>query len=176
MKTALKAWFGNVEVVREGGAPMDPSDRYIFGYTPHGLFPIGKNALNAYRLVAMLCSCSFLHSKFASLNGPQARMKGYHSKLCIVGVAYRMGTWPMQQDVYVCQRDVKFLWQCSQFDAVMRANIMLDVGDGSEMLTSRSAFKRICMHSSDDLSCSAMCLQSIRTAPLCTSLPVRSTL
>lgn len=41
MKTALKAWFGNVEVIREGTAPLDPFDRYIFGYTPHGLFPIG---------------------------------------------------------------------------------------------------------------------------------------
>lgn len=91
MKTALKAWFGNVEVVREGGAPMDPSDSYIFGYTPHGLFPIGKTALNAYCLGAMLCNCSFLHSRSASLNGPQARMKGYHSKLCIVGLRVEWG-------------------------------------------------------------------------------------
>lgn len=41
METALKAWFGNVEVVREGNTPLDPADKYIFGYTPHGLFPIG---------------------------------------------------------------------------------------------------------------------------------------
>ena len=37
METALKAWFGNVEVVREGTTPLDPNDRYIFGYTPHAL-------------------------------------------------------------------------------------------------------------------------------------------
>ena len=41
METALKAWFGNVEVVREGTTPFDPQDKFIFGYTPHGLFPIG---------------------------------------------------------------------------------------------------------------------------------------
>ena len=44
METALKAWFGNVEVVREGNTPLDPGDKYIFGYTPHGLFPIGVEA------------------------------------------------------------------------------------------------------------------------------------
>ncbi len=41
METALKAWFGNVEVVREGTTPFDPQDKFIFGYAPHGLFPIG---------------------------------------------------------------------------------------------------------------------------------------
>lgn len=45
METALKAWFGNVEVVREGTTPFDPQDKYIFGYTPHGLFPIGDSSL-----------------------------------------------------------------------------------------------------------------------------------
>ena len=42
METALHAWFGNVEVVREGTTPFDPQDKFIFGYTPHGLFPIGS--------------------------------------------------------------------------------------------------------------------------------------
>ena len=50
MLTALKAWFGKVEVVREGSAPLDPSDRYIFGYTPHGLFPIGQKPSEVCKL------------------------------------------------------------------------------------------------------------------------------
>ncbi|DBB16381.1 hypothetical protein WJX82_004098 [Trebouxia sp. C0006] len=45
METALKAWFGNVEVVREGTTPFDPQDKFIFGYAPHGLFPIGAGFL-----------------------------------------------------------------------------------------------------------------------------------
>lgn len=60
METALKAWFGNVEVVREGSTPLDPADRYIFGYTPHGLFPIGEVAClgccHASHCVLMLMS------------------------------------------------------------------------------------------------------------------------
>ena len=42
IETSLKAWFGSVEVVRESWEPLDPNERYIFGYTPHGLFPIGE--------------------------------------------------------------------------------------------------------------------------------------
>lgn len=45
METALKAWFGNVEVVREGTSRLNPHDKFIFGYTPHGLFPIGAGFL-----------------------------------------------------------------------------------------------------------------------------------
>lgn len=41
MPAALEAWFGKVEVVRDGDAPFDPQQRHMFGYTPHGLFPIG---------------------------------------------------------------------------------------------------------------------------------------
>ena len=55
METALKAWFGNVEVVREGTTPLDPEDKYIFGYTPHGLFPIGMQAFQAAATLASLC-------------------------------------------------------------------------------------------------------------------------
>ena len=58
METALKAWFGNVEVVREGNTPFDPADKYIFGYTPHGLFPIGVLACQDFCRTVYRC-CSF---------------------------------------------------------------------------------------------------------------------
>lgn len=35
--------MGTVDVVYDGDVPLDPSKRYVFGYAPHGLFPIGKN-------------------------------------------------------------------------------------------------------------------------------------
>ena len=60
METALKAWFGNVEVVREGTSKFDPNDRFIFGYTPHGLFPIGKrsNLKHSKQLSTNITDCS----------------------------------------------------------------------------------------------------------------------
>ena len=42
---ALNAWMGSVEVVNEGEKPLDPARRYVFGYAPHGLFPIGAALL-----------------------------------------------------------------------------------------------------------------------------------
>lgn len=39
---ALDAWMGNVEVVYAGQEKLDPSSKYVFGYAPHGLFPIGE--------------------------------------------------------------------------------------------------------------------------------------
>ena len=41
--TALRAWFGHLEVVYDGRAPLSPQQRYVFGYHPHGLFPIGAS-------------------------------------------------------------------------------------------------------------------------------------
>ena len=40
---ALTAWFGRVEVVRDGKTEFSPQRRYMFGYAPHGLFPIGMH-------------------------------------------------------------------------------------------------------------------------------------
>ena len=38
---ALNSWMGDVEVVYEGKEMLDPGSKYVFGYAPHGLFPIG---------------------------------------------------------------------------------------------------------------------------------------
>ena len=39
---ALDAWMGSVEVVYDGREKLDPGSKYVFGYAPHGLFPIGE--------------------------------------------------------------------------------------------------------------------------------------
>jgi hypothetical protein len=41
LEPALKAWMGTVDVVYDGDERLDPSRKYVFGYAPHGLFPIG---------------------------------------------------------------------------------------------------------------------------------------
>ena len=41
---ALRAWFGSVQVVYEGSKPVPPGLKYVLGYHPHGLFPIGALA------------------------------------------------------------------------------------------------------------------------------------
>ena len=44
---ALNAWMGDVDVVYEGKQKLDPLQKYVFGYAPHGLFPIGEPSANA---------------------------------------------------------------------------------------------------------------------------------
>jgi Diacylglycerol acyltransferase len=56
---ALTAWFGRVEVVRDGKTKFDPQRRYMFGYAPHGLFPIGMQL--------SLCSSCLCHSPICGL-------------------------------------------------------------------------------------------------------------
>ncbi|GAB4819039.1 hypothetical protein N2152v2_006085 [Parachlorella kessleri] len=41
LESALPAWLGSFEVVREAKEPFDPMKRYIFGYIHHGLYPLG---------------------------------------------------------------------------------------------------------------------------------------
>lgn len=36
--------MGDAEVVYEGRQKLDPGSKYVFGYTPHGLFPIGAHS------------------------------------------------------------------------------------------------------------------------------------
>lgn len=45
IEAALLSWFGTVEVLREGSHSFDPAVKYMFGYCPHGLFPIGLGYL-----------------------------------------------------------------------------------------------------------------------------------
>jgi len=44
---ALTAWMGSVEVVYEGSEKLHPGSRYVFGYAPHGLFPIGASTISS---------------------------------------------------------------------------------------------------------------------------------
>ena len=55
LQPSLQAWFGSVEVVYEGKAPPPPDQKYVFGYHPHGLFPIGASFLLPSQLCAALC-------------------------------------------------------------------------------------------------------------------------
>ena len=43
IEASLQAWFGRVEVVRDGDSVFSPQSKYMFGYCPHGLFPIGES-------------------------------------------------------------------------------------------------------------------------------------
>ncbi len=60
---ALKAWMGDVEVVYEGKEKLDPGSRYVFGYAPHGLFPIGrhKHTILCGTLQQVIILCAAVH-------------------------------------------------------------------------------------------------------------------
>ena len=42
LQPSLEGWIGPVQVVYEGAKPLPADGRYVFGYQPHGLFPIGE--------------------------------------------------------------------------------------------------------------------------------------
>lgn len=46
LQPSLEAWIGPVDVVYDGAKPLLPDGRYVFGYQPHGLFPIGADILS----------------------------------------------------------------------------------------------------------------------------------
>ena len=56
---ALTAWMGDVEVVYEGEKKLDPGSKYVFGYAPHGLFPIGMHH-HIFVLWHLLAGCIYL--------------------------------------------------------------------------------------------------------------------
>lgn len=41
VQRVLPYWFGNFQVVLEKGAKFNPEGKYVFGYGPHGLYPLG---------------------------------------------------------------------------------------------------------------------------------------
>ena len=53
LQPSLEGWIGPVEVVYEGAKPLPADGRYVFGYQPHGLFPIGEAGF-----CAATCKCS----------------------------------------------------------------------------------------------------------------------
>lgn len=60
LQPALNAWMGDVDVVYDGASPLDPSNKYVFGYAPHGLFPIGgscqsNSSLKKRKLELLIC-------------------------------------------------------------------------------------------------------------------------
>ena len=58
LDAAMTAWLGNVEVVYTGKTPLDPAKKYVFGYAPHGLFPIGVPPLSQVPLhVGLMLLC-----------------------------------------------------------------------------------------------------------------------
>jgi len=61
IEASLQAWFGRVEVVRDGDTVFDPHNKYMFGYCPHGLFPIGLGYLPLMPEWRALLPVSFLH-------------------------------------------------------------------------------------------------------------------
>lgn len=64
---SLTAWFGRVEVVRDGHTEFDPQRRYMFGYSPHGLFPIGMH-LHFCSRTSFLCHSQRVYSGVTALN------------------------------------------------------------------------------------------------------------
>lgn len=56
IERALAAWFGSVEVVRDCEEEFLPTQKYIFGYAPHGLFPIGAQLLVYLQYLSAFCT------------------------------------------------------------------------------------------------------------------------
>lgn len=42
LEVVLPEWLGSFSVVREGQAEFKAGERYVYGYAPHGLYPLGE--------------------------------------------------------------------------------------------------------------------------------------
>eukprot|EP00210_Caulerpa_lentillifera_P003438 g3281.t1 len=47
IEKSLSLWFGGVQVVNSTGEKLDPKRKYIYGYHPHGMYPVGAGFLQA---------------------------------------------------------------------------------------------------------------------------------
>ena len=47
VEKSLNRWFGRAEVINASGKKLDPKGKYIYGYHPHGLYPVGAGFLQA---------------------------------------------------------------------------------------------------------------------------------
>ena len=47
VKRSLQRWLGDVAVVNSSGRKLDPEQKYIYGYHPHGMYPVGAGFLQA---------------------------------------------------------------------------------------------------------------------------------
>ena len=41
LPAALATWLGPLDIVYDGQTALNPKNKFVFGYHPHGLFPIG---------------------------------------------------------------------------------------------------------------------------------------
>jgi len=47
IEKSLSVWFGSVQIVNSTGKKLDPKGKYIYGYHPHGMYPVGAGFLQA---------------------------------------------------------------------------------------------------------------------------------
>ena len=71
-----------MEVVNEGSTPLSPDQRYVFGYHPHGLFPIGAFVVvyKAADVAGVMHGTWFLGCMRLAVGGREVQGSG--SKVC----------------------------------------------------------------------------------------------
>ena len=82
---ALNAWMGEVDVVYDGQETLDPAQRYVFGYAPHGLFPIGERPLR--HLIPRQHACLAAHMLMQLDTWPNPWQPCLHANFRGIGLA-----------------------------------------------------------------------------------------